>query len=158
PIVIRGQNSTQLQITLVNAGTNTVSLTANNGNLTSLTPNNFVADAIGSTVTLQATGVGTIGLAGPTYFEIDATFLNASTNNQNLFISDVAGGVSINGVSAGTATAFLQSNAGAMVSTTVDGAADVIAATVNLRGTNNGSFGTSAASPLEINATTLDAL
>jgi hypothetical protein len=44
-----------------------------------------------------------------------------------------------------------------MTSTTVDGAADVIGATVVLRGTNNGSFGTSATSPLEINATTLNA-
>src|SRR5262249_10970334 len=82
PIVIRGQNNTQLQITNVNAGTSTVSLTANNGNLTNLTPNDFVADVIGSTVTLQATGTGTIGLPGPTFFEIDASFLNASTQNQ----------------------------------------------------------------------------
>ena len=39
----------------------------------------------------------------------------------NLWISDVAGGVSINGVSAGSAAAILQSNNGVMTSTTVDG-------------------------------------
>jgi fibronectin-binding autotransporter adhesin len=157
PIVIRGQNNTQLQIANVNAGAGTVTLSASNGNLTNLTPNDLVADVIGSMVTLSATGTGTIGLAGPLFFEIDATFLNASTANQNLWISDVAGGVGINSVNAGLATAVLQSNIGAMTSTTVDGAADVIAATVILRGTNGGSFGTSTASPLEINATTLDA-
>src|SRR5207244_9286418 len=81
PITIRGQNNTQLQITSVNAGTGTVSLFANNGSLTNLTPNDFVADVIGNAVTLGASGVGTIGLPGPTFFEIDATFLNASTQN-----------------------------------------------------------------------------
>jgi fibronectin-binding autotransporter adhesin len=157
-ITIRGQNNTQLQITNVNAGAGQVALVANNGNLTNRTPGDFVADVIGSSVTLQATGTGTIGLPGPIFFEIDATFLNATTSNQNLWISDVAGGVNINGVSAGSAAAILRSNNGVMTSTTVDGAADVIGATVILRGTNNGSFGTSAASPLEINATTLNAM
>src|SRR5262249_15939175 len=125
PIVIRGQNNTQLQIANVNAGTGTVSLTANNGNLTNLTPNDLVADAIGSTVMLTGTGVGTIGLAGPTFFEVNASFLSANTASHDLFISDVAGGVSINSVSAGAGNATLQSNNGTMTSTTVDNVADV---------------------------------
>src|SRR5262249_15219383 len=70
PIVIRGQNSTQLQITNVNAGNANVSLVANNGNLTNRTPGDFVPDVIGTGVNLQATGTGTIGLPGPVFFEI----------------------------------------------------------------------------------------
>jgi hypothetical protein len=158
PISIRGQANTQLQITNVNAGTADVTLIANNGSLTNRTPGDLVADVTGNTVTLTATGTGTIGLPGPTFFEVDAKFLNAATTNQNLWIADVAGGVSVNSINAGTAAAVLQAANGAMVSTTVDGMPDVVASAVVLRGAAaGGSFGTSAASPLEIATNTLDA-
>src|SRR5262249_6758901 len=65
-----------------------------------------------------------------------------------------AGGVAINTVDAGTATATLRSNAGAMSSANVNNVPDVIANAIVLIGTNNGSFG---ASPLEIDANTLTA-
>ena len=158
PITLRGQANTPLQIQNVNAGTGDVTLTALNGNLTNRSPGDLAADVTGKTVTLAATGTGTIGLAGPTFFEVDAQFLNAATNNQNLFVADVAGGVAINTVNAGSATATLQSANGAMTSATVDGNPDVVGSTVVLRApAAGGSFGVSAALPLEIAANNLDA-
>src|SRR5262249_14658562 len=93
PITVRGQAGSDLPVASVNAGTGDVSLSVNNGNLTDLNPNDLVADVVGNTVTLSVFGTGTIGTGTATAMEINATTLSASTNNQNLWITDTAGGV-----------------------------------------------------------------
>src|SRR5262249_60406379 len=68
------------------------------------------------------------------------------------------GGTALGAANAGTNPAFRRvRNGGSLPSQTVDGAADVVAAAVNLTAPEGGNFGTSAASPLEIDATTLSA-
>jgi hypothetical protein len=168
------RSTSQLQVNSISAGTtNDVSLTVNNANtavssITSLFPNDNVADVTGRTVTLTATGpttgnTGQIGFftTGPQFFEVAATTLNASTNNSRLWISAI-GGTAIGSVSEGvgsTNTAFLRTFNGNLTSTHTGSTPDVIAGTVNLSlaptGTS-GSFGTSA-SPILIQAGTLSA-
>jgi hypothetical protein len=153
----------------VNASTGNVTLLAPAGPITSVTPNDGVAEVIGNTVTLTVTApsngnTGQIGFFSTSaqFFEVDASTLNASTNNSRLWIREVGSGVnagtSIGSVNAGTNTAFLQvANGGSIKSANVDGTPDIVADTVNLRALNGGSLGVSNASPLEISATNLNA-
>jgi hypothetical protein len=154
----------------VNAGAGNVTLTSAGNSLTSVAPNDNVAEVIGNVVTLKATGTsngntGQIGFftTSAQFFEVDSNVLNASTNNSRLWIREVGSGptagTAIGLVNAGTNTAFLQTqNGGSLTSQTVDGTADVVAATVNLRTVSGGgNFGASIASPLEISAANLDA-
>jgi hypothetical protein len=163
------QASGSVAIGQVNAGAGNVTLLSAGGPITSLTPNDGVAEAIGNVVTLSVTApsngnTGQIGFfsGSAQFFEIDANTLNASTNNSRLWIRDVGSGptagIAIGSVNAGTNTVFLQvANGGSMTSANVDGTADIVADTVNLRALNGGSIGISAATPLEINATNLNA-
>ena len=162
-----------------NAGTGNFTLhsignTGISTNITAVTANDGIAEVIGNVVTLDVTNpatattapttgnIGQIGSFSGTaqFFEVDANVLNAATNNSRLWISEVgsgaSAGTSIGLVNAGTNTAFLRvRNGGNFTSQTVDGTADVVAATVNLSAPEAGNFGTSTAAPLEIDATTL---
>jgi hypothetical protein len=153
----------------VNAGAGNVTLLSAGGPITSLTPNDGIAEAIGNVVTLTVTApsngnTGQIGFftSSAQFFEVDAGTLNASTNNSRLWIRDVGAGptagIAIGSVNAGTNTVFLQvANGGSMTSANLDGTPDIVADTINLRALNGGSIGTSAASPVEVNATNLSA-
>ncbi len=153
-----------LAVGQIDAGTGNVTLTSAGGPITGVAPNNNVAEVIGNVVTLNVTAAangatGQIGFVsgGAQFFEVQANTLNATTNNSRLWIA-VLGGAAVGTVNAGTETAFLRLNGGTLISAAVDGTADVIAGTVNLSTTGaGGTFGTSAASPLEINATNLTA-
>src|SRR5262249_34974363 len=157
------------RVNSISAGTtNDVSLAVNNANtatssITSLHPNDGVADVTGRSVSLTATGpttgnTGQIGFfaSGAQFLEVAATTLNASTNNSRLWIAAV-GGTAVGSVNAGTNTAFLRAVNGNVTSANVDGTADVVAATVNLSNVGSGSFGVNASTPLEIDATNLNA-
>jgi uncharacterized repeat protein (TIGR01451 family) len=157
-INIRAEANSNLPVRSVTAGTGTVSLSTSNGSITDLSPNDMNPEVVAATINLTATGSGTIGTAtGALEVDAGATTLNASTVNQNIWITDTAGGVAIGTVNAGTATATLGANGGAMISAVVNGVPDVIANTVVLTGTNSGSFGSAGSGPLEIAATTLSA-
>ena len=166
-----------------NAGTGNFTLhsignTGISTNITAVTANDGVAEVLGNVVTLDVTNPATATTAPSTgnngqigsffagagqFFEVNATVLNAATNNSRLWISEVGSGATagtaIGLVNAGTNTAFLRvRNGGVITSQTVDGTADVIADVVNLStiAGDTGSFGTAINSPLEINATTLN--
>ena len=138
----------------------------NNGitaNITAVSPNDNVAEIIANTVTLDTTAAGAvtgpngqIGLPG-TFFEVNANVINAATNNSSLWVSEL-NGAQIGSVNAGTGTAFLRVRGGGTLTSDDPGTADVVAATVSLSGVagEGANFGTSLASPLEINATTLN--
>jgi len=152
------------------AGNVTLASRGNNGgtglNLTAVTSNDNVAEVIGNVVTLDTSAAPTNGATGqigsfsgtPQFFEVNATVLNASTNNSRLWVSEVGtgatAGAQIGLVTAGTDTAILQvRNAGNLTSEPSDaGVADVVGATVILIAPEGGNFG-SAGSALEINAT-----
>lgn len=163
------QTSGSMTIGQVNAAAGNVTLLAPNGPIIGLNPNDGIAEVVGNTVTLTVTApsngnTGQIGFFTTTaqFFEVDANTLNASTNNSRLWIREIGSGpragVAIGSVNAGTNTAFLQvANGGNISSANVDGVADIIADTVNLRAVNGGSLGISGASPLEINAANLNA-
>ena len=156
-----------MQVGSINAGTGAVNLTVGTGLttgiVTSLNPNDAIADVTGGIVTITATGptngaTGQIGSFTTTaqFLEVRAGTINASTNNSRLWISALNGGA-VGSINAGTDFAVLKSDGGALVSAAVEGTADVTAARVILRGVNNGSFGSGVANPLEIDATDLDA-
>ncbi|MFO0813423.1 MAG: hypothetical protein U0796_09400 [Gemmatales bacterium] len=147
-----------LVVNVANAGVGDVTLTALNGNLTALTPNNNVADVVGNVVILNATGTGTIGLAGPVFVETICNVLNSSTVNQTQWISELSGGAAIGLVTAGAGNVVLQlTNGGSFTSQTLDNVADVVGATLIFRAPSGGGYGVSFANPLEINGTTLNA-
>ena len=153
----------------IDGGAGNVTLSSSAGPITSVNPNDGVAEVIGNVVTLDASATpsngntGQIGFftASAQFFEVDANTLFAFTNNSRLWIRDVGAGatvgMAIGQVSAGNNTAFLQAAHGDITSAAVDGNPDVLADTVNLRALNGGNIGTSGASPLEISATNLNA-
>jgi hypothetical protein len=168
PIVLA--STQQLQVDNINAGTGDVTLTVNNANtavssITSLHPNDGVADVTGHTVTLTATGpttgnTGQIGFftAAAQFFEVAATTINASTNNSRAWISAL-GGAAIGQVNVGTNTAFLRTVNGTLTSTHTGNTPDVIAAAVNLSQSataTSGAFGTPT-NPLLVQTATLTA-
>lgn len=151
-----------LPVGLVNAGAGNVILTAVNGALSAVAPNNGVAEVIGNNVNLNTTGTGTIGLPGPFFFEVNSNVLSASTVNQIIWISEVGSGASagtaIGLINAGAAQARLRlANGGAFTSQTVDNVADIVANGIFLAAPNGGAFGTSFVSPLELDGATVQA-
>ncbi|MFL5331063.1 MAG: hypothetical protein ACJ8C4_19405 [Gemmataceae bacterium] len=170
PITLRSPGT--MIVDVVNAGAGSVVLQAGSvatGIIKSVSPNDDVADAIGASVTLSTGGptngnTGQIGFFSGTaqFFEVNTNLLTASTNNSRLWVSEVGTGASagtkINGVDAGTNTAFIRvRNGGVVTSNQIDNVPDIFAAAVNLTAPEGGGFGTSAASPLEIGAVTLSA-
>ena len=167
PITLVSPVAGIFQVDSINAGSGAVSLTAGTstltGILTTLHPNGGVAEVTGGTVTLTALGptngnTGQIGFfsGGAQFFEVSATTLNASTDNSRLWISAI-GGTAVGTVNAGTNTAFLKTVNGNLTSTHVGTTPDITAATVVLLSPGtSGSFGT-AASPLLLQASTLQA-
>jgi hypothetical protein len=164
------RSTQQLQVDSINAGTtNDVSLTVNNANtatssITSLHPNDGIADVTGRTVTLTATGpsngaTGQIGFsispAADEFFEVAATTINASTNNSRLWISAI-GGAAIGSISAGGDFAILKSVNGDLTSTHTGSTPDITASEVDLvsAGLIPSSFG-SASNPLLVQTATL---
>jgi fibronectin-binding autotransporter adhesin len=153
----------------IKAAAGNVNLGSTVGPIVSVAPNDNVPEVIGNTVTLDTStapsngNTGQIGFftTSAQFFEVDANVLTALTNNSRLWVRDVGtganAGVAIAQVNAGNNTAFLQVANGNLTSATVDGNPDVLAATVNLRALNGGNIGGSAASPLEISATNLNA-
>jgi hypothetical protein len=167
PIVLR--STSQLQVDSINAGAaGDVTLTVNNANtatssITSLHPNDNVADVIGRTVTLTATGpsngaTGQIGFftSSAQFFEVAATTINASTNNSRLWISAI-GGAAVGSISAGTDFAILKTVNGDLTSTHTGSTPDITAGTVILLSPGaTGSFG-SATNPVLVQTGTLRA-
>jgi hypothetical protein len=161
------RSTQQLQVDNVNAGTsNDVRLIVNNANtatssITSLHPNDGVADVTGRTVTLIANGPvnGTTGQIGffttsAQFFEVSATTLNATTNNSRLWISAI-GGTAVGSVNAGTDSALLKTVNGDLTSTHISPTPDIIAGSANLMG-SNGSLG-SPTNPLLTQTSSLSA-
>jgi hypothetical protein len=156
------RSTQQLQVDSISAGTtNDVSLTVNNANtaassITSLHPNDGIADVTGRTVTLTATGPanGNTAQIGSVnnYFEVSATTLNASTNDSDLWISAIGGGA-VGSINAGNGQAVLKTVNGDLTSTHTGPSVttpDVTAASVIIASPGtSGSFG-SAANPLEV--------
>ncbi len=157
-------------VTLVSQG----NITPTGSSIVAVTHNDNVAEIIGDVITLNATATSTgaggqIGLPA-TFFEVNANTLNASTNNSALWISEVGTGAAAGaavglvtlGTTTGTTTAFLRvRNGGTLTSAALDGVADVLAPVVNLSTVAGdtpagGNFGTGTASPLEIDAATLN--
>jgi hypothetical protein len=112
------------------------SLAFNASRMVSVTPNDGIADVVANVLTLNATGpsngnTGQIGSFSTSaqFVEVDASVLNASTNNSRLWIRDLTGGVAIGSVTAGTNTAFLHvAGGGNMTSEPSDpGVADIVA-------------------------------
>ncbi len=163
-------SASQLAVNSINAGTGNVTLHVTNANtatssITSLSPNDNVADITGGTVTLTADGAasgntGQIGFfsGSAQFLEVAATTLNASTNNSRLWIS-LIGGAAIGSVKAGTNTAFLRTFNGTLTSTHTGNTPDITAGTVNLSqspASATGAFGT-AANPLLVQTSNLTA-
>ena len=156
-------------LNVVNAGTANVTLSSSGMNgLRSASPNDGTADVVGNQISLTVTGpssgnAGQIGFftTSAQFFEVNGNILNASTNNSRLWIRDIGSGptagIAVGSVNAGTNTAFLQVASGDLKSQTVDGNADVVAAAVNLRANNGGNVGIFGGTPLEVNATNLNA-
>ncbi len=162
PITLRSSSANQLQVNAVTSGA-AVALTA--GSLTSLHPNDGVADVAGSAVKLTANGPST-GAAGQIgffttsaqFFEVAAQTLTATTNDSRLWISAL-GGAALGGVSAGADTVVLQAVNGNLTSTHAGTTTpDVTAGTeADLLATGpTASLGTPSA-PLLVNAGVLNA-
>jgi hypothetical protein len=163
------RSTQQLQVDSISAGTtNDVSLSVNSANtavssITSLHPNDNVADVTGQTVTLTATGpttgnAGQIGFftSSAQFFEVSATTLNVSTNNSRAWVAAL-GGAAVGSVNIGTNTIFLRTENGTLTSTHTGSTPDIIAAAVNLsQGGPAGSFGTQT-NPLLVQASLLTA-
>src|SRR6185503_12672227 len=146
---------------LITAGAGNVDLKSA-GSITSGTVDG-AADIVGATITLETTGAGaTIGASAANRLELNATtLLNAKTAGlatEDIFILDTAGGVVAGLITAGAGNVDLKS-AGSITSGTVDGAADIVGATVTLAVTGAANtIGTNATTGrLELNATTLNA-
>ena len=144
----------------INAGAGNVTLDVLGGSLTSATVDG-TADIIGATVDVDVTGGGnTIGTGGGS-LEINATTLNATTNGgagDDIFALDTAGGLAAGTINAGAGNVTLDVLGGSLTSATVDGTADIIGATVDVDVTGGGNtIGVSEVSPLEIDASTLNA-
>jgi hypothetical protein len=169
PIVLR--STSQLQVDSINAGAmGDVTLTVNNADtatssITSLHPNDGIADVTGRTVTLTATGLsngatGQIGFftTSAQFFEVSATTINASTNNSRLWISAI-GGAALGSINAGTDFAILQTVNGDLTSTHTGSTPDITAGTVILQEPGIAeSFGFgSASNPLLVQTGTLKA-
>src|SRR5439155_5813857 len=145
----------------INAGAGNVDLRVLGGSLTSATVDG-TPDIVGSTVTLAVTGAGNdIGAGAGGRLELNATTLNAATAGaagDEIFVLDTAGGLAAGSINAGAGDVDLRITGGSLTSATVDGTPDVVGGTVTLEVTSAGStLGSSAANPLEINATTLNA-
>ncbi len=164
PITLRSAG--HLQVTSINAGTSTVNLSVGTatatGTLTSLHPNTGVPDVIGSTVTLTAIGptdgaTGQIGFftTGAQFFQVQATTIDASTDNSRLWIWAI-GGTAVGTINAGTDFAILKTTAGNLTSTHTGSTPDITAGTVVLIA-NNGSLGDSGTQPLLVQTATLNA-
>jgi hypothetical protein len=160
------QSGGNVAVGQIDAVVGNVTLVNTAGTITSVSPNDGVAEVIGNTVTLDTSAApsngntGQIGFftASAQFFEVAATTLNAKTNNSRLWISAL-GGTAIGSVSAGTNTAFLRTVNGTLTSTHTGTTPDVVAAAVNLSMSptaTSGAFGT-AANPLLIQGGSLTA-
>jgi hypothetical protein len=148
-----------LVVGLVNAGAGNVDLEAIGGSLTSQTFDG-TPDIVGAVIDVSVTGAGNdIGTSAAAPLELNATTLSASTAGtvgSDIFIRDTAGGVAAALITAGAGNVDLEVLNGSLTSQAVNGAADIVGATIDLVVTGAGSdIGTSAAAPLEINATTV---
>ena len=160
-IVLIGGGNIVLGTGAVDAGSATVSITANNGSITGGAAD-AVADVIGGTVNLNVSGEGnTIGVDELTPLEINATTLNGSTGKaagDNMFILDTAGGVAVGLLDAGAGDIWLKAANGSVTSAAGDaGTADIVAGTLDVHVTGAGNTIGTAGLPLEINAATLNA-
>jgi hypothetical protein len=157
PISLR--STVQMQVDTVNAGNNVATLTA--GTLTSLHPNDGVADVTAGTVILTA-NTGTIGsfTTSAQFFEVATKALSAFTNGGTLWVSAL-GGAAVSTVDAGGGTAVLKTVNGDLTSTNSAPTPDVAGGTVSLLAV--GAAGTPASlgsltAPLLVSAGTLSAL
>jgi hypothetical protein len=167
------------------AGTGNVTLVSqgnidpvNGSSIVALTPNDDVPEIIGNVVTLNATATPSVGTHGQIgtppsggqagFFEVAAQVLNATTQQSNMWLSEIGSGqigqITVGAGAAANVTAFLRVRNGGTVTNQTAGSPSVIAPVVNLTnadavsGTgNSGNFGTSTASPLEINTAVLNA-
>jgi len=123
---------------LMDAGAGNITLTANNGAITSEGSDAGTADIVAATVNLAvvetAVAANTIGTAGAA-LEVDATTLNATTAlgvGDNINLTDTASGVAIGLVTAGAGNVTLTATGGMINSATPDGTADAVGATITL--------------------------
>ncbi len=130
------------QLTTGGAVGSVLDLLATGGSIVAATPNDGVAELLAENINLQVTGGASVMGGDGASLELDATTLNALSGGGDIFLTDLAGGVAIDGVSTtGVANSVIKLRAvgGSVTESGADGAADISTDILHLNVTGAGS-------------------